>query len=98
MLAAVSGVDEFELSGEERDRRVGLLQGGSARRAIRAKIVLALAEPAALPARVAAHLGVTTATVAKWRQRFEVSGVDGLIDSQRPGRPKADSGAQRGRA
>src|ERR1700756_5222955 len=90
MLSAVSGADGFELTGEERDRLVALSRGGSSRRAVRARIVLALAEPAAAPARVAAEVGVTAATVDKWRKRFEVSGTDGLIDSQRPGRPKAD--------
>jgi transposase len=90
MLSAVSDAGKFELTDEERDRLVGLTQGGSARRAIRAKIVLALAEPAAVPARVAADLGVAVTTVAKWCKRFEVAGVDGLMDSQRPGRPKAD--------
>ena len=90
MLSAVSGAGEFELTGDERDRLVDLSRGGSLRRAVRARIVLALAEPAAVPARVAADLGVTVATVAKWRERFEASGVDGLIDSQRPGRPKAE--------
>jgi transposase len=98
MLSAVSGAGGFELTGEERDRLVALSRGGSSRRAVRARIVLALAEPAAAPARVAADVGVTAATVDKWRKRFEVAGVDGLIDSQRPGRPKADvvlSGAER---
>ena len=90
MLSAVWGAGEFELTGDERDRLVDLSRGGSLRRAVRARIVLALAEPAAVPARVAADLGVTVATVAKWRRRFEASGVDGLIDSQRPGRPKAE--------
>ena len=90
MLSAVSGAGEFELTGDERDRLVDLSRGGSLRRAVRARIVLALAEPAAVPARVAADLGVTVATVDKWRKRFEASGVDGLIDSQRPGRPKAE--------
>ena len=90
MLSAVSGAGEFELTDQERDRLVGLSRGESARRAVRARIVLALAEPSAVPARVAADLGVTVATVDKWRKRFEVAGVDGLIDSQRPGRPKAD--------
>jgi transposase len=57
---------------------------------VRARIVLALAEPAAVQARVAADLGVTMETVAKWRKRFAVSRVAGLIDDERPGRPKAD--------
>ena len=88
----------FELTDRERDRLVGLSRGESSRLAVRARIVLALAEPSAVPARVAADLGVTVATVDKWRKRFEVEGVDGLIDSPRPGRPKADlvlSGAER---
>ena len=90
MVSAVSGTGNFELSDRERDRLVGLSRGESSRRAVRARIVLALAEPSAVPARVAADLGVTVATVDKWRKRFEVEGVDGLIDSPRLGRPKAD--------
>jgi len=90
MLSAVSRVGKVELSDRERERLVGLSQGESSRRAVRARIVLALAEPSAVPARVAADLGVTVATVDKWRKRFEAAGVDGLIDIQRPGRPKAD--------
>ena len=90
MLSAVSGAAEFELTGDERDRLVGWSRGGSSRLAVRARIVLALAEPAAVQARVAADLGVTAATVTKWRKRFEVSRVAGLIDGERPGRPKAD--------
>ncbi|HEX7427740.1 MAG TPA: helix-turn-helix domain-containing protein, partial [Mycobacterium sp.] len=76
MLSAVWGAGELELTGDERDRLVDLSRGGSwsLRRAVRARIVLALAEPAAVPARVAADLGVTVATVAKWRERFEASG------------------------
>src|SRR6201997_3542447 len=90
MIAAVSGAGGFELTDRERDRLVALSAGDSSRRAVRARIVLALADPAAVPARVAADLGVSVATVAKWCKRFEVAGVDGLIDAERPGRPKAD--------
>ena len=87
------GAGEFELTDEERDRLVDLSRGGSLRRAVRARIVLALAEPAAAPARVATDLGVTMATVAKWRKRFEVAGVDGLIDSRMAGAPEGGFGA-----
>ena len=88
MLSAVSGAGGFELNGEERGRLVALWRGGSSRRAVRARIVLALAEPAAAPARVAADVGVSVATVDKWRKRFEASGVDGLIDAERDGTPE----------
>jgi transposase len=40
--------------------------------------------------RVAAELGVTKMTVAKWRKRFVQDRLDGLVDGERPGRPKAD--------
>jgi transposase len=89
-ISAMSGAGGLELTGEERDRLVALSLGTSSRRAVRARIVLALAEPSAVPARVAADLGVSVATVDKWRKRFDVAGVDGLIDAERPGRPKAD--------
>jgi transposase len=90
MLSVVSTVGGIELTGEECDRLVALSRGESSRRAVRARIVLAFAEPTAVPAQVAADLGVAVATVTKWRKRFEVDGVDGLIDAERPGRPKAD--------
>jgi transposase-like protein len=38
--------------------------------AVRAKIVLACAEPGVVYERVAAELGVTTMTVGAWRERF----------------------------
>jgi transposase len=77
MLSAVSGAGGFELTGEQRDRLVALSRGGSSRRAVRAKIVLALAESSAAPAQVAADVGVSVATVDKWCKRFEAFGVDG---------------------
>jgi hypothetical protein len=61
---------EFVLSDDEREQLVGWSRGGgSARLAVRAKIVLACAEPGAVYERVAAELGVTTMTVGKWALR-----------------------------
>jgi transposase len=57
--------------------------------ATRARIVLRCAEPGVVYERVAADLGVTTMTVAKWRDRFADLRLDGLADGPRPGRPKA---------
>ncbi len=55
--------------------------------ALRCKIVLACAEPGAFNSRVAAELGVSVPTVAKWRGRFIERRLAGLADEQRPGRP-----------
>jgi transposase len=55
--------------------------------ALRARILLACAEGAANTA-VADELGVTPQTVGKWRARFVESGVQGLLDEPRVGRPR----------
>jgi transposase/transcriptional regulator with XRE-family HTH domain len=57
---------------------------------VRARIVLACAEPGVVYERVAAELGVTAMTVGKWRKRFGEARLDGLADGARPGRPKAE--------
>jgi transposase len=76
------------LSDEDRAVLAGWAQGSS-RRAERARIVLACAEPDGSNAQVARVLGLTGATVGKWRRRFAADGLAGLDDSPRPGRPKA---------
>jgi transposase-like protein len=48
--------------------------------ALRARIVLLAANPALTNTALAAELGVTTMTVAKWRDRFAAQGLAGLHD------------------
>jgi transposase len=76
------------LSDEDREE-LERLSRSSSRAALRARIVLACAEPGAANAQVAVALGTTVVTVGAWRRRFAESGVAGLADGERPGRPKA---------
>ena len=55
--------------------------------ALRARIVLACAEPGASNKQVAAGVGCSQPTVGKWRARFVARRLDGLSDEDRPGRP-----------
>jgi transposase-like protein/transposase len=80
---------EFVLSDGERDQLVRWSRESS-RLAVRARIVLRCAEPDVVYERVAADLGVSRVTVHTWRQRFAVARLDGLADSPRPGRRKAE--------
>lgn len=89
MLRAVFAAD-FVLTVDERDQLVRWSVSSSSRLAMRAKIVLACAEPDVVYARLARQLGVTTMTVSNVRKRFAVSRLDGLVDRPRSGRPKAD--------
>jgi transposase len=80
---------EIELSGGERARLIGVSAESSAL-AVRARIVLACAERGASNAQVARDLGLSVATVRRWRTAFARGGLDALLDAPRDGRPKAE--------
>jgi transposase len=61
--------------------------------ALRARIVLACAEGLNNTA-VATKLHVTGATVGKWRERFRVHRLEGVLDEPRPGAPRSITDAQ----
>ena len=60
---------------------------------LRARIILACAEPEATNSGVARALDVSRPTVQTWRQRFAQHGPDGLLDEPRPGAPRRISDA-----
>jgi transposase len=55
--------------------------------AIRSKIVLRAGEGLSNQ-EIARRLGVTGATVGKWRERYRMHGMEGLADEPRPGTPR----------
>jgi transposase len=61
--------------------------------AMRARIVLAC-EGDSSNTQIARELGVTRGMVTKWRNRFAVDRLDGLLDEPRPGRPRVVEDAQ----
>jgi transposase len=61
--------------------------------ALRSKIVLRAAEGLS-NREIARRLGVTGATVGKWRERFRARGMEGLGDDARPGTPRKITDAQ----
>jgi transposase len=79
---------EIRLGDDERKELVRWSRDSS-RAAVRARIVLACAEPGAVTEQVAARLGVSSPTVGKWRRQVAAAGLAGLADAERAGRPKA---------
>ena len=61
--------------------------------AIRARIVLGCGDGTSNGV-VARRLGITAATVCKWRERFRRQRLEGLLDEPRPGAPRTISDAQ----
>jgi transposase len=61
--------------------------------ALRSKIVLHAAAGQSNQ-EIARRLGVTGATVGKWRERFRLRGMEGLSDEPRPGTPRKITDAQ----
>ena len=59
----------------------------------RSRIVLAAAE-GLKNTEIAQRLALDQGTVRKWRARFEVDRLEGLVDEPRPGRPRTVSDAQ----
>ena len=78
---------EIELRSEELAtlKRWSRRHSSSQALALRSKIVLACAAGDATHAEIAAELGCNPVTVGKWRQRFAVDRLDGLVDAPRPG-------------
>ena len=77
------------LSEEDRAELVRRAAVSPPRAARRARIVLAAAEGVA-NAEIARRTGTSALSVSKWRRRFAASGLAGLDDEARIGRPKAE--------
>ncbi|MFV2173704.1 helix-turn-helix domain-containing protein, partial [Actinomadura sp. LOL_011] len=80
---------EIKLTDVERARLVGVSAEPS-RVAVRARIVLACAEPGASNAQVARDLGMSVSTVRRWRAAFARGGLEALLDAPRDGRPRTE--------
>lgn len=61
--------------------------------ALRSKIIRGAAEGESNQ-EIARRLGITGATVGKWRERFRLRGLEGLSDEPRPGTPRRITDAQ----
>ena len=80
----------LELTESDREQLASMARSRSLPHGLvrRAEIVLLAAEGWPNEA-LAAMVGVTRATVGKWRQRFLKSGLSGLHDERRPGAPRS---------
>src|SRR5438094_8614866 len=85
----------LNLTPEEKEKLAMLARRPKSAQAIamRARIVLACAEGLNNGA-AAKKLHITGATVCKWRERFRVSRLEGLLDEPRPGAPRSITDTQ----
>lgn len=82
-------IQPLVLRPEDRETLESWLRAGTCeqRFAFRARVVLLLAEEGASLVATASRMGVSIGMVRKWRERFSVSGIDGLCDAPRSGKP-----------
>jgi transposase len=86
---------QIVLTDDERVALVALMRpSAQARQVLRARIVLAAADGGA-NAVIARDLAVCQDTVRKWRARYALRRLPGLVDAPRPGRPRRFSAVQR---
>jgi len=80
----------LDLKAEEREKLTMLARRPKSAQAMamRARIVLGCDEGLSNGA-VAKKLQITGATVCKWRERFRVNRLEGLLDEPRPGAPRS---------
>jgi transposase len=85
----------LELTDAEREALLGLARRPKTAQALalRARIVLACADGLS-NSEASRRLGVSLPTIGKWRKRFVVSRLDGLLDEPRPGAPRKIGDAQ----
>src|SRR5215467_10575247 len=85
----------LNLTPEEKEKLAMLARRPKSAQAIamRARIVLACAEGLSNGA-AANKLRITGATVGKWRERFRVGRLEGLLDEPRPGAPRSITDSQ----
>jgi transposase len=85
----------LNLTPEEKDKLSMLARRPKSAQAIamRARIVLACNDGLS-NGEVAKRLQITAATVCKWRERFRVDRLEGLLDEPRPGAPRSITDAQ----
>ena len=85
----------LEVTTEEREKLAMMARRPKSAQAMamRARIVLGCDEGLSNGA-VATKLGITGATVCKWRERFRMQRLEGLLDEPRPGAPRTITDAE----